>query len=123
MGGASSRPDVAGYRVLRVELSSPAAAASDAWVPYLDVLTHAGGADLADDASALTAQLKAHIGRPLELRVVNAKSRVAREVTVRRAGMRSARAAARRDAPRPRGAAPRPAPKPPPLLPLTPSPR
>jgi hypothetical protein len=27
MGGASSRPDVAGYRVLRVELSSPAAAA------------------------------------------------------------------------------------------------
>ena len=83
MGGASSRPDVAGFRVLRIEPASPAAAASDAWVPYLDVLTHAGSADLTVDQSALTAQLKSHIGRPLELRVVNAKSLVARDVTVR----------------------------------------
>ena len=82
MGGASSRPDIAGYRVLRIEPTSPAASACDAWVPYLDVLTHANNVDLAADQSALTAQLKAHVGKQLTLRVVNAKSLLAREVTV-----------------------------------------
>ena len=81
MGGSSSRPDIAGQRVLRVETRSPASV--DAWVPYFDVITHAGGVDLSADASALTTQLKAHIGRELELKVVNAKSRGERTVVVR----------------------------------------
>jgi hypothetical protein len=83
MGGSTSRPDIAGYRVMRVEMNSPASAASASWVPYFDVLTQAGGADLAQDSTVLTTQLRAHIGRPLVLTVVNAKSRTEREITVR----------------------------------------
>ena len=83
MGGTTSRPDGAGYRVLRVEPNSPGSLVDGAWVPYLDVLTHAGGVDLAEDPSALATQLKRHIGSPLELTVVNAKSRRVRTVTVR----------------------------------------
>ena len=81
MGGAASRADVAGYRILRVEPNSPGSHAS--WVPYLDVLTHAGGVPLAEDPEALATQLKGHLGESLELTVVNAKSRSERKVTVR----------------------------------------
>ena len=91
MGGQQSRPDIAGYRVMRVELQSPASAASSSWVPYFDVLTQAGGVDLAANAAVLTTQLRAHIGRPLVLTVVNAKSRTEREITVRGAQGRRAR--------------------------------
>ena len=90
MGGQQSRPDIAGYRVMRVELQSPASAASSSWVPYFDVLTQAGGVDLAANAAVLTTQLRAHIGRPLVLTVVNAKSRTEREITVRGAQGRQA---------------------------------
>ena len=87
MGSSTSRPDVAGYRVMRVELNSPASTAADAaelpWVPYLDVLTHAGGVDLSQDPTVLTSQLQEHIGRELVLTVVNAKSKLQREITVR----------------------------------------
>lgn len=83
MGGSNSRPDIAGHRVLRVENSSPASAATQHWVPYLDVLVAAGGVDLTRDSSLLSAQLKAHIGLPLELTVMNAKSLEQRSVEVR----------------------------------------
>ena len=91
MGGQQSRPDIAGYRVMRVELQSPASAASASWVPYFDVLTQAGGVDLTANAAVLTTQLRAHIGRPLVLTVVNAKSRTEREITVRVGCARGAR--------------------------------
>ena len=83
MGGSNSRPDIAGHRVLRVENSSPASSATQHWVPYLDVLVGAGGVDLTRDSSLLSAQLKAHIGLPLELIVMNAKSLEQRSVEVR----------------------------------------
>jgi hypothetical protein len=49
----------------------------------LDVLTHAGGVDLSQDPTVLTSQLQEHIGRELVLTVVNAKSKLQREITVR----------------------------------------
>ena len=82
MGGSASRPDVAGFRVLRVEPASPAAAAGHPWVPYLDVLVAAGDTPLDEDGSALTAALKAHVGQALDLHVVNAKSGREHTVTV-----------------------------------------
>lgn len=92
MGGASSRPDVAGYRVMRIEHNSPASAASSSWVPYLDVLVAAGGLDLAADSTVLSAQLRKHLGQPLVLTVVNAKSGAEREITVRGCARTRARA-------------------------------
>jgi len=82
MGAQGSRPDIAGHRILRVENNSPASVASQHWVPYLDVLTAAGGVDLSHDPKALGAQLKAHIGLPLELTITNAKSLEQRTVVV-----------------------------------------